>query len=614
MSIEALNCQCCGAPLKIAGSVCECEYCSSINIIGGDAGKYISQLNRANKLRQKCEFDSAYTIYDTILSENTPSVDVLWSQALCEYGIEYVPDPISSRYFPTLHRIKDLNFLDSRCYTEALELANDEQKEQLEKSAEEIARIQENYLNIAANEKPYDAFICYKETDANSGEITEDVKLAEELYNELTRSGFKVFFARETLKNKLSVDYEPYIFAALKSARAMAVIGTKAEYFTSVWVKNEWGRFLKLMDEDPSKNMFFACDAPEELPRAFATKQAQILGKENAIQNLAANMITFLKGGATETYSDSEYMTDQDVFDEAIKKKAKDYIYKIEKTAFKDYERNIMKEAWSIIGYAEVTKNLYSKTFQIGAIIMMITELLYIPYIAMRIEWDESTGLFIFSAILTLGFFASLGVLITPIVFLNFFDFRRPNSEADEIVIPIIGHIGTVVIAAIIAHLFIYAGFPFSGVIMLIAAPLILFLIGFARWLNPSFRGNQKTYSAVKEKLKQIYSLEEMAKNEFLEYAKGELDKLKHNGDIGSRAYVKAYHYDEIKPAVRKIIDEDTKSLNRIDSLQLDSSLSKNHRLIFTLVYTFVTFILSAVGLIIIFYYLPDIITNFLYS
>ena len=69
MGIEALNCQCCGAPLKIADSTCECEYCGRINIIGGNAGKYINQLNKANRLRQQCEFDHAYNIYDIILSE-----------------------------------------------------------------------------------------------------------------------------------------------------------------------------------------------------------------------------------------------------------------------------------------------------------------------------------------------------------------------------------------------------------------------------------------------------------------------------------------------------------------------------------------------------------------
>lgn len=612
MGIEALNCQCCGAPLKIADSTCECEYCGRINIIGGNAGKYINQLNKANRLRQQCEFDHAYNIYDIILSENTPSADILWSQALCEYGIEYVPDPVSSKFFPTLHRIKDISFLDSRCFREALELADDKQKEQIKKSGEEIERIQEEYLSIAANEAPYDAFICYKEKDSNSGEITEDVELAKELYNELTQNGFKVFFARETLKNKLSVDYEPYIFAALKSARAMAVIGTKAEYFTSVWVKNEWGRFLKLMETHPEKNMFFACDNPEELPRAFATKQAQILGKADAIKNLAANMIMFLKGSAPEKNTDSEYMTDQEVFDQIIKKKTKDYLFKIEKTDFKEQERNIMKEAWSMLGFAQVTKNLYTKSFHIGAICLIISELLSIDYVnPMNHRFgSSSTGMYIYSAILTIIFFAGLMGLFSSIISLNFFDFRKPNSDSEEVLLIVFAHMGTVILAALLAHLVIFSLYPFSNVIMLLVGPLAVLLVGLVRWLNPSFINNKKTCEQAGSMCKRISNLEGIAKKEFLDFAAEQLDNLKQSGDIGNNAEVKDYHYDEIKPTVRKIIEEDILSISKIDNLQLDTNKEIIKRLIITVIYSLITGFISAGNFLVIITHIEILLYN----
>ena len=388
MGIEALNCQYCGAPLKIASSVCECDYCGRVNIIGGNAGNYINQLNRANRLRQQYEFDQAYSIYDMILSENAPSVDIIWSQALCEYGIEYVPDPISSKQFPTLHRIKDENFLYSRLYTEAIELADEQQKKLLKEAGEEIARIQEKYLNIAANEKPYDVFICYKETDEQSGEKTEDVKLAEELYNELTECGYKVFFARETLKNKIGIDYEPYIFAALKSSRAMAVIGTKAEYFTAVWVKNEWGRFIKLMEKNPEKMMFFACDNPEELPRAFASKQAQLLSQEGAIKNLAVNIDRFLKKSAPNQSEESAHIIDQNEFDKIMSEKALGYAEGIDRTKFREKERSLMQEIWDINAYLQMTKKLYNISYHLGAIILIVASFLYTFYSPMRMLTD----------------------------------------------------------------------------------------------------------------------------------------------------------------------------------------------------------------------------------
>jgi len=294
MKTEALNCRCCGGVLNVTSIICKCDYCGATNIISDIAGKYINQLNRANKLRQAREFDNALRIYDIILSENKPTVDLLWARTLCEYGIEYVPDPLSHKYIPTLHRVKDESILEYPSYKEAYELADDEQKEILKSEAEYIGNIQTKYLNIAAKESPYDIFICYKETDERTKEKTLDTQIAQDLYDKLTDMGYKVFFAKETLKSKLSVDYEPYIFAALKSSKVMAVVGTKSEYFMSVWVKNEWGRFLKLMDKDPQKQMFFACDDPEELPRAFALKQVQLLSEEDAITNFANNISDYL--------------------------------------------------------------------------------------------------------------------------------------------------------------------------------------------------------------------------------------------------------------------------------------------------------------------------------
>lgn len=300
MNIEALNCRCCGGVLKVSSALCVCEYCGATNFVSDTAGKYITQLNRANKLRQEKEYDNALRIYDNILSENIATADILWLRTLCEYGIEYVPDPISSKYFPTLHRIKDESILNYHSYLEAISLCDEKQKSILEKEAKEINRIQTEYLDIAKNEDPYDVFICYKETDEDTKTTTEDVAYCTQLYDILTREGLKVFFSRVTLKDKLSVDYEPYIFAALKSSKAMAVIGSKSEYFTATWVKNEWSRFLKLMEKDMDKQIFFACDDPEELPRAFSLKQAQMLSDSNAMQNLALNIskyIAYIKSG-----------------------------------------------------------------------------------------------------------------------------------------------------------------------------------------------------------------------------------------------------------------------------------------------------------------------------
>ena len=300
MKVEVINCQSCGGVLKVNSSVCTCEFCGVTNIICGETGNYIDALNRANKLRQQCEFDRAFEIYEEILEANPPFADILWSETLCDYGIEYVEDPVSGKYLPTLHRIKDESILASPYYLEALDLCDDEQKEKISAAAEQIYKIQEEYLNIASNEKPYDIFICYKETD--NGKQTEDSEVGMKLYDRLNAMGYKVFFSRVTLKDKLGIEFEPYIFAALKSAPVMVVIGTKPEYFEATWAKNEWSRFLRLREKDSNKQIFFACDDIEDLPKAFARKQAQILKSDESIVNLANNIFDYLKpnGGAQQ--------------------------------------------------------------------------------------------------------------------------------------------------------------------------------------------------------------------------------------------------------------------------------------------------------------------------
>ena len=106
---------------------------------------------------------------------------------------------------------------------------------------------------------------------------TPDSVLATDLYHQLTQEGFKVFFSRITLEDKLGIAYEPYIFAALNSAKVMVVLGTKPEYFNAVWVKNEWSRYLALIRGSAKKVLIPAYRDmdPHDLPEEFSHLQAQ---------------------------------------------------------------------------------------------------------------------------------------------------------------------------------------------------------------------------------------------------------------------------------------------------------------------------------------------------
>ena len=288
--MSIFKCKMCGGTLEVSEgtTVCECEYCGTTQTLPKtDNEQTINMLNRASHFRQQCEFDKAMEIYEKLLDSVENDSEIYWQIVLCRYGIEYVDDPLTKKKIPTCHRTQFKSILQDADYLEALNHADSIQKDVYTKEAEYIDSIQKEILEISNKEEPFDVFICYKESDEN-GKRTHDSVLAQDLYYQLEREGFKVFFSRITLEGKLGTAYEPYIFAALNSAKVMVVVGTKQKYFNAVWVKNEWSRFLMLMQNDRSKTIIPAYKDmdPYDLPDALSMFQAQDMSKLGFMQDL----------------------------------------------------------------------------------------------------------------------------------------------------------------------------------------------------------------------------------------------------------------------------------------------------------------------------------------
>ena len=266
----------------------ECPYCGSAATFPKLTDSRMESLyNRAEQFRQNNDFDRAEQAYEQLIQSSPDDPEVYWGLVLSRFGIEYVEDPVSRERIPTCHRVQYESITSDPDYLQALELASGYERDIYEKEAQRIAEIQKGILAISAQEKPYDVFICYKET-TDGGSRTPDSADAQDIYYQLTNQGYKVFFSRITLEGKLGQEYEPYIFAALNSAKVMLVIGSKKEYFEAVWVRNEWSRFLALMKKDRSKLLIpcykgiSAYDLPEELSRF----QAQDMSKIGFIQDI----------------------------------------------------------------------------------------------------------------------------------------------------------------------------------------------------------------------------------------------------------------------------------------------------------------------------------------
>ena len=288
--MSTFKCKMCGGELHInpGESVAVCEYCGTTQTLPKlDDDRRANLYDRANHFRRNNDFDKAAGIYEQILNEDKTDAEAYWSLVLCRYGIEYVEDPATHKRVPTVNRAQYTSIFDDEDYKAAIQYADAAQRVVYEAEAKVINEIQKGILEISQKEELFDVFICYKETDAN-GRRTPDSVLATDLYHQLTQEGFKVFFSRITLEDKLGTAYEPYIFAALNSAKVMVVLGTKPEYFNAVWVKNEWSRYLALIRGGAKKVLIPAYRDmdPYDLPEEFSHLQAQDMSKLGFMQDL----------------------------------------------------------------------------------------------------------------------------------------------------------------------------------------------------------------------------------------------------------------------------------------------------------------------------------------
>lgn len=288
--MAVIKCKMCGGDLVLTegSTIATCEFCGSQQTVPtADNEKKLTLFARANRLRMGCEFDKAAGVYESIVADFPEEAEAYWGLVLCKYGIEYVDDPATGKKIPTCHRSSFESIMDDSDLEQALENADILARKQYRDEAKQIEELRKGIIAVSANEQPYDIFICYKETDA-SGERTLDSVLAQDIYDALTAKNYRVFFSRITLEDKLGVEYEPYIFAALNSAKIMLAVGTDYEYYNAVWVKNEWSRYLKLLAKDKEKHLipcFKGIDA-YDMPKEFAKLQAQDLGKVGAMQDL----------------------------------------------------------------------------------------------------------------------------------------------------------------------------------------------------------------------------------------------------------------------------------------------------------------------------------------
>lgn len=254
--MSILECKNCGAPLPEVskdGTV-TCRYCGLAQSVPMTDLKTANLYKKANNERRFQQYDEAMETYRSILKLNPDAAEAYWGLCLSRYGVEFVTDPPTGRVMATMNRMHRELITADTDYQQALAHAGLFVRDHYQEVADYLASVQQNYFLLKEKEKPYDIFICFKDSNED-GSRTRDSIHAEVLYDELTAEGYRVFFSRRTLKEVSGQQYEGHIYMALSNAKVMLLLSSKPEYVETPWMKNEWSRYLYQISQNPSKKL-----------------------------------------------------------------------------------------------------------------------------------------------------------------------------------------------------------------------------------------------------------------------------------------------------------------------------------------------------------------------
>lgn len=274
LNLQTFNCTRCGGTLIFDsdGLHAKCKHCTTEHFFKEDkAEALIMELNTAAEYLKRNDFDNAITHYSSIMKRYPEDPEAAWGFAISTYGIVYAHDERTGKMIPTCSRIVKGSILDFPAYKTALESSAEEQKALYESEAAVIDKLQKRIKRAMEDEEDFDVFISFKAQDEN-GSFTEDISVARNIYDELTKRGIKTFFSDVTLAGRIGDEYEPIIYRALYSCKFFILVATDEKYVEAPWVKNEWTRFRDRAYEENltgSATAVFKNVKPYALPKIF---------------------------------------------------------------------------------------------------------------------------------------------------------------------------------------------------------------------------------------------------------------------------------------------------------------------------------------------------------
>lgn len=293
VGVKELSCKTCGSLLDLttaADGVVKCKYCGNSYAVPKEDGKSeaFEMLQIASHELETCSFDRAYTAYAKAAEISPDEPEAYFGMALARFKVQYLNDAAKKHLQPICHEITDKKFTDDKNYLRALELATKSQYGVYMQRGAEIDAISAEFGRIANSGLKYDCFICVKVSD--NGGNTKDSYEALKLYNHLKKRGYSPFYSEEEIRGRAGVNYEALILYALYTAECMIVVCSNDEYLQTPWVKNEYTRFIELINDEKKDadaiTIAFKGKPIERLPGKRALIQGVNLASADAYVNL----------------------------------------------------------------------------------------------------------------------------------------------------------------------------------------------------------------------------------------------------------------------------------------------------------------------------------------
>ena len=324
-NLSLFKCKNCGDMLdarNAVNGVIECPYCHTPWTVpkkeaSPEALKYLHDGNAALDV---CKFEDAFTYFQKAAEFDPKEPEAYFGMALAHFKVQYLKDHVNNRLQPICHEITENRFSDNASFLKAVRFATNEQRKEYEKKSEEIDYILAEFYRLKKSDLDYDCFICVKVTDDSTKQLTEDSKDADYIYRLLQEKGYKPFFSERELRNVTGADYEARILYALYMSECMLVVCNNEAYLQTPWVKNEYTRFLKLVNDEEKESdsitIVFNGTPVERLPG----RRGKLQGIDFALRNADGKVLDFVEKHTPEAKAKREAALRKKTEEEARRK------------------------------------------------------------------------------------------------------------------------------------------------------------------------------------------------------------------------------------------------------------------------------------------------------